>query len=100
MRPCRERLAGMVEVDETDIGGVESGLAGSRAEGKKVLTGIAVEAREPKGFGRCRMLPLVGASAVSLHPFVTGHVEPERRSSPTACKASVGWKTSATSVNL
>jgi transposase-like protein len=76
VRPGRDRLAGMVEVDETYIGGAEPGLAGGRARGKKVLTGIAVEVREPKGFGLCRMLPLADASAGSLHPFVTDHVEP------------------------
>ena len=36
--------------------GEEPGLAGGRARGKKVLTGIAVEVREPKGLGRCRWL--------------------------------------------
>jgi len=76
VRPGRDRLAGMVEVDETYIGGQEPGLPGGRARGKKVLTGIAVEVREPKGFGRCRMLPLADASAASLHPFVTDFVEP------------------------
>jgi transposase-like protein len=76
VRPGRDRLAGMVEVDETYIGGQEAGLPGGRAHGKKVLTGIALEVREPKGFGRCRMLPLFDASAASLHPFVTDFVEP------------------------
>ena len=76
VRPDRDRLAGVVEVDETYIGGLESGLPGGRAGGKKVLTGIAVEVREPRGFGRCRMLPLADASAASLHPFVRDHVEP------------------------
>ena len=76
VRRGRDRLADMVEVDETYIGGEEPGLAGGRARGKKVLTGIAVEVREPKGLGRCRMLPLADASAASLHPFVTDHVEP------------------------
>ncbi len=66
----------MVEVDETYLGGAEPGLPGGRAKGKKVLTGIAVEIREPKGFGRCRMLPLADASSASLHPFVTDRVEP------------------------
>ena len=76
VRPGRERLAGTVEVDETYIGGREPGLRGGRAKGKKVLTGIAVEIREPRGYGRCRMAPLADASAVSLHAFVTDHIEP------------------------
>ena len=79
VRPGRDRLAGMVEVDETYIGGEEPGLRGGRARGKKVLTGIAVEVREPTGFGRCRMASLPDASAASLHPFVTDHVEPGAR---------------------
>ena len=37
---------------------------------------LAVEVRESTGLGRCRMLPLADASAESLHPFVTDHVEP------------------------
>jgi transposase-like protein len=76
VRPGRDRLTGMVEVDETYIGGQEAGLPGGRAHGKKVLTGIAVEILEPKGFGRCRMRPLADASAASLHHFVTDFVEP------------------------
>jgi transposase-like protein len=68
-----------VEVDETCIGGLESGLPGRRARGKKILVGIAVEVREPKGVGRCRMLPLADASAASLHAFVRDHVEPGAR---------------------
>ena len=65
-----------MEVDETYIGGEEPGLPGGRAQGKKVLTGIAVEIREPKGMGRCRMAPLADASAASLLPFVTDSMEP------------------------
>jgi transposase-like protein len=76
VRPGRDRLAGRVEVDETYIGGEEPELPGGRAPGKKGLTGIAVEIREPKGLGRCRMAPLADASAASLHSFVTDHVEP------------------------
>jgi transposase-like protein len=76
VRPSRDRLRGTVEVDETYIGGDEPGLRGGRARGKKVLTAIAVEVREPKGLGRCRMLPLVEASAASLHAFVQNHVQP------------------------
>lgn len=79
IRPGRERLAGTVEVDETFIGGEEPGRAGGRAGGKKVLTGIAVEVREPKGIGRCRMAPLADASGPSLFAFVQDHVEPGAR---------------------
>ncbi|PZS37752.1 MAG: IS1595 family transposase, partial [Pseudonocardiales bacterium] len=74
--PGREWLTGMVEVDETFIGGEEAGLRGGRARGKKVLTGIAVEVTQPRDMGRCRMAPLTDASAKSLHAFVTDHIEP------------------------
>jgi transposase-like protein len=75
VRPGRERLIGTVEVDETFIGGEEPGLRGGRAKGKKSLVGMAIEVHEPKGLGRCRMAILTDASAASLHPFVTAHVE-------------------------
>jgi transposase-like protein len=76
VRPGRDRLAGMVEVDETYIGGEGPGLRGGRARGKKVLTCIAVEIHEPRGLGRCRIAPITDASGPSLHAFVTDHVEP------------------------
>ena len=79
VRAGRDRLAGTVEVDETYIGGEEPGLRGGRAKGKKALVGIAVEVTEPRGLGRCRMTILRDGSATSLHPFVTGHVEPGAR---------------------
>jgi transposase-like protein len=74
--PGRERLSGMVEVAETFLGGEETGRRGGRARGTKVLTGIAVEVRQPRGRGRCRMAPLSDASANSVQAFVTDHVEP------------------------
>src|SRR6266704_579399 len=79
VRPGRGWLAGTVEVDETFIGGEEPGLRGGRQRGKKVLTGIAVEVREPKGTGRCRMSVLADASGASLGPFVSENVEPGSR---------------------
>ena len=75
VRPGRERLTGTVEVDETFIGGEEPGLHGGRQKGKKSLVGVAVERKHPKGFGRCRMAPLVDASTDSLRAFLTDHVE-------------------------
>jgi transposase-like protein len=75
VRPGRDLLGGKVEVDETYIG-AEPGLSGGRAQGKKVLTAIAVEIFEPKGWGRCRMAPIADASASSLLPFVKESIEP------------------------
>jgi len=79
VRPGRERLRGEVEVDESYFGGEEPGLAGGRAKGKKVLVGIAVERTDPKGFGRCRMAPLLDASGDSLRAFLIDNVEPGAR---------------------
>ena len=73
------RWAGTVELDETYIGGEEPGLRGGRAKGKKALVGVAVELKEPRGYGRARMAILRDGSAASLHPFVTEHVEPGAR---------------------
>lgn len=74
--PGRKPLAGIVEVDETFIGGHEPGLAGGRARGKKVLVCVAIEVLEPRGFGRCRMAILADDSAASLQPFVKSYVAP------------------------
>lgn len=79
VRPGRDRLTGQVEVDETYIGGEEPGLRGGRAKGKKALVGVAVELKEPRGYGRARMAILADGSAKSLHAFVTDHVEPGAR---------------------
>ncbi|MCP4375932.1 MAG: IS1595 family transposase, partial [bacterium] len=76
VRPGRDQLSGRVEVYETYIGGHEVQLSGGRAPDKKVLTGIAVEILQPRGFGRCRMRPLIDASSASLHPFVKDFVAP------------------------
>ncbi|OPZ26508.1 MAG: ISXO2-like transposase domain protein [Lentisphaerae bacterium ADurb.BinA184] len=76
VRPGRDRLKGCVEVDESYFGGEEPGLSGGRARGKKVLAAIAVEIQPGKGYGRCRIAPIVDGSASSLHAFVADHVEP------------------------
>jgi transposase-like protein len=76
VRPGRDRLTGTVEVDETYFGGEEPELRGGRAKGKKSLVCVAVELKQPRGYGRCRMAIITDASAASLHPFVTDHVEP------------------------
>ena len=86
VRPGRERLVGTVEVDETYIGGRDPGVGRGKGRGDKVLTGIAVEIKEPRGYGRCRLAPLADASAASLRAFVSDHVEPG------ATVITDGWK--------
>ena len=50
----RKPLLGEVEVDETLIGGVQQGGKRGRGVSKSVVV-IAVEIKQPKGFGRVRM---------------------------------------------
>jgi transposase-like protein len=75
VRPGRERRTGVVEVDETYMGGEEPGLRGGRAKGTKLLVGIAVERRQPRGLGRCRMAMLPDAKTATLRLFLADHVE-------------------------
>lgn len=75
VRAERERLSGDVEVDEALVGGVEQ--SGKRGRGtSKCVVVIAVEVRQPKGFGRVRMRYVPNASGASLLPFVCDAVVP------------------------
>ncbi len=86
VRPGRERLSGVVEVDETYVGGPARGakkgcLPSPEAEarlphGTKSIVAIAVEVHEPKGFGRIRLRRVLDASERSLLPFVQESIEP------------------------
>lgn len=73
VRPGRDQLSGVIEVDETAIGGEKSGKRGRGAEGK-TLVGIAVEDKGDEGIGRIRLGILVDASVDSLTGFVTERV--------------------------
>jgi transposase-like protein len=75
VRPDRDKLAGSVEVDEAYIGGVSKGGKRGRGAEKKLIVVIAVELREPKGFGRVRIRHVPDARAGSLVPFVCEVVE-------------------------
>jgi transposase-like protein len=69
VRSERERLSGTIEVDETLVGGVEQGGKRGRGSTKSIVV-IAVELKEPKGFGRIRMRHVPDASGTSLQQFV------------------------------
>jgi transposase-like protein len=74
VRPGRDRLSKIVEVDETFIGGPQPGRRGRGALGKTMVA-IAVE-QDGRGLGRCRMQVIEDASIASLRPFLLDHVQP------------------------
>jgi transposase-like protein len=77
IRPDRDLLSGDVEVDETYLGGVETGRRGGRQRDSiKEIVVIGVEVHSPKGFGRVRLRRVEDLSAASLVGFVTDVVEP------------------------
>ena len=75
VRPGREVLTGRVEVDETFIGGERPGVRGRGALGKTLVV-IAVELREPRGYGRARMSVIPNAEATTLRNFLTTTIKP------------------------
>jgi transposase-like protein len=74
VRPGRDRLRGMVEVDETFFGGLEEGVHGRETEDKE-LVAIAAE-KDGHGIGRIRLRRIPDASERCLHAFVLAAVEP------------------------
>ena len=74
VRPSRDRLDGVVEVDEIFIGGERPGKRGRGAAGK-ILVVVAAQEGE-KGIGRIRMCRVEDAAGESLEPAVWGMVEP------------------------
>ncbi len=74
VRCQREKLSGIVEVNESQVGGVDVG--GKRGRGsKKSLVVIAVEIHEDKHFGRVRMRYIPDASSKTLRGFITDMIE-------------------------
>jgi transposase-like protein len=74
VRPGRDRLSGVIEVDEIFIGGERSGRRGRGAAGKALVV-IAVQEGD-RGIGRIRMRRVADASGESLEPAVWEMVEP------------------------
>ena len=71
--PGRDKLSGIVEVDETLVGGKKSGKRGRGAEGK-LLVVIAIEIVD-MGTGRVRMSQIPDASGNSLKKFIEENIE-------------------------
>lgn len=74
VRPGRDRLSGVVEVDEVFIGGPRSGKRGRGAAGKSLVM-IAAQA-DGKKIGRIRMVRIADASAANLLSALVQSVEP------------------------
>ena len=69
VRSEREMLSGIVEVDETLVGGVDKGGKRGRGSQKSIVV-IAIEVHESKDFGRVRMRYIPDASSKSLTDFI------------------------------
>jgi transposase-like protein len=74
VRPGRDRLSGVVEMDETFIGGERSGKRGRGAEGKTLVL-IAAE-DQGKRIGRVRLSVIPDATAQTLAEATLQMVEP------------------------
>jgi transposase-like protein len=91
VRPDRELLHGIVEVDETFLGGPRSrprsrSRPGPANKGRqrykiqddklKAVVMIGVEKHQPKGFGRIRMRKVANKTKKSLLSFICDEIEP------------------------
>jgi transposase-like protein len=79
VRSGRERLKGLVEIDEayiaiTDRENPISGV-GRKNHTRKIMIGIAVEILQPKGFGRIRLRQLSSDSKECVRQFIQDSVD-------------------------
>jgi transposase-like protein len=74
VRPGRDRLRGVVEVDETYWGGEEEGAIGRQTETKAQIV-IAAE-EDGKGIGRVRLGCVPNLTKASVHGFIAQAIEP------------------------
>lgn len=73
VRPGQDRLSGMVQVDETFVGGVRSGKRGRGAEGKALVLIVAEEKKKAMGRIRLRIIP--DATSKSLETAIRETVQ-------------------------
>jgi transposase-like protein len=71
--PGRDKLSGVVEVDETFVGGTKKGKRGRGAEGKAVVA-IAVEVKD-RSTGRVRIEVIPDAKKKSLAKFICNNID-------------------------
>src|SRR5680860_960111 len=69
----RNKLQGIIEVDEVLVGGKASGKRGRGAEGKSLIA-VAVEVKGRKT-GRVRLAKIPDASSISLKGFIKNNIE-------------------------
>jgi len=74
VRPGRDRLRGVIEVDETYWGGEEPGVIG-RLTHEKTLVIVAAE-EDGRGIGRIRLRRIPDFNRRTLHGFIAESVEP------------------------
>jgi transposase-like protein/predicted RNA-binding Zn-ribbon protein involved in translation (DUF1610 family) len=75
VNPERGRLSGIIEVDETYIGGRQAGPGGRGARGKAMVV-AAVERRDPNRAGRLRLRQIGSATTEHLLRFIEDSCEP------------------------
>ena len=78
VNPEREKLSGLVEIDETFIGGVipKKNKINQKSKRKTVVL-VAIELLEPKGFGRIRLRHVSAATKENIKQFILDVVKPE-----------------------
>jgi transposase-like protein len=81
VRAGRDRLKGLVEIDEAYIAITDRenpiSAVGCKNNTHKVIIGIAVEILQPKGFGRIRLRKLPSDSKESVRQFIQDSIEPD-----------------------
>lgn len=75
VRPGRDRLQGVVEVDETYWGGLETGGPTGRLTIRKTIVAVAAQ-RDGAGIGRIRLACLSDVQRQTLHQFIARNIEP------------------------
>ena len=73
VRPGRDRLSGLIEVDETYWGAQESGVRGRQSVDKALII-VAAQA-DGKGIGRIRLRHIPDTNRATLHDFIGQSIE-------------------------